>query len=1287
MADSILFGIAQKIIENIASAAVQEIGSIWGVTKELSGLEKTISTIRDVLLDAEEKKNHNRQVSNWLKELEDVVYEADDFMDDVSTEALRRQLMSGTNVGKKVSTFFSSSNQLLFRRTRAHKIKDINDRLAAISKNRTNLHLEERHEESRVVLRARDQTHSYIPKKEVVGRESDRKAILDLLLDPKVEENVSVLPIVGLGGLGKTTLAQLIFHDEEVGKNFELKMWVCVSEDFQLKSLVEKIIKSATDKSPGDLEMDQLRKQLQEEINGRRYFLVLDDVWNDDQQLWRDLKNLLSNGAKGSRIMITTRSKVVAEITRTEPYMLGILNKDNSWSLFKNVAFKLGQEPNNSNTAKTAMEIVDKCGGIPLAIRTIGSMLYSIPETEWSSYLEMEFSRIPQNENDILPTLKLSYDNLPSHLKHCFAYCSIFPKDCEIKVDMLIKLWMAQGFIKPSIPVQSLEKVGYEYFKDLLWRSFFQEVTENDFGDIISCKMHDLMHDLAVQVAGTECATLHSVGENIDGRTRHVSIDFVFDPSGRFPTIFPSKNRIRTILYPQLSWDLEMSVSWDVVLRLKVLRTLDLHQHRLKKVPNSIGKLKHLRYLDLSGNRDIKTLPNSITKLQNLQTLKLSDCSGLVEFPTDFKKLLNLRHLENDGCWGLTHMPRGLGQLSNLVTLKEFVVNEKGVGPTNKRHNQGQVCVGGLNELMELNDLRGELHITNLKHGKDASEEYKDAKLKEKQHLHALALKWLNLSNDNDDNVEATSEAEDYEITLESLQPHPNLKKLYIIGYSAGIRLASWFSSLAALDRLVLYSCKKIKNVSPLSQLPCLKSLRLGWLSSLEYISNSNVMSVPLLSTLQRLEFDDLPNLKGWWKDVSEEEEEDIPPFECLSQLTISHCPQLTSNMPLYPCLEGKLELTDNYMLKTFQRTQQVLTCSLTSLKKLRIRHCPNLKTLLPAFQHLTSLQELEITSCHEVDIYGDGGDGNMWQALQSLHDLEFNGLPQLETLPDGLQQLTSLEMLTLAECKGLVHIPESIGNHKSLRELNIKGSNKLASPPEGMRQLTSLQELCIGGLPELETLPDGLQQLSSLQKLILYACESLVGIPEWIGNLKSLRRLRITGSNKLTSLPEGMRQLTSLQSLDIGYFPPLETLPDGLQQLTSLQELSWESCKSLVGIPEWIGNLKSLRELYISGCNKLTSLPEGMRQLTYLEELSIRDCDPILKQRCERETGEDCHKVSHIPWLYINGERINLPQEPSTSSSAFGLVFSEMVHITPICYNGKINYHSLVITYINNHG
>ncbi|PON96544.1 hypothetical protein TorRG33x02_075250, partial [Trema orientale] len=192
---------AEKIIWGLGSAAVKEIALLWGVKDEITELENTISTIKSVLLDAEEKQAHNHQVRNWIKRLQSVVHEADDLMDDFSTETLRRSSakpMLGDHImTKQVRTFFSGSNQLAFRFKMGHKIREIKKKLAAISNDR-NFVLEVRNEESGVVRRVREETHSFVPQEEVIGREEDRLAIIQLLLEGEFEENLSVIPIVGV---------------------------------------------------------------------------------------------------------------------------------------------------------------------------------------------------------------------------------------------------------------------------------------------------------------------------------------------------------------------------------------------------------------------------------------------------------------------------------------------------------------------------------------------------------------------------------------------------------------------------------------------------------------------------------------------------------------------------------------------------------------------------------------------------------------------------------------------------------------------------------------------------------------------------------------------------------------------------------------------------------------------------------------------------------------------------------------------------------------------------------
>ncbi|XP_021688400.2 putative disease resistance protein RGA3 [Hevea brasiliensis] len=254
-----------------------------------------------------------------------------------------------------------------------------------------------------------------------------------------------------MGGLGKTTFAQNVYNDEKVQNHFELKLWVCVSDVFDLKVIVEKTLKSIG-KEPGHFELDQLQTSLRNEISGKKYLFVLDDVWNEDLQKWMDLMALLMCGARGSRILVTTSSEKVAKITggKLQHYSLKGLDLDKCWSLFKKIVFE-GKEPESPKVKEIEEQIVKKCVGVPLAIKTIASLLYyRDSEREWLTFLENDLSKITQNENVILNTLKLSYNHLLSHLKHCFAYCPLFPKDYVIDVKKLIHLWVAQGFIEPS---------------------------------------------------------------------------------------------------------------------------------------------------------------------------------------------------------------------------------------------------------------------------------------------------------------------------------------------------------------------------------------------------------------------------------------------------------------------------------------------------------------------------------------------------------------------------------------------------------------------------------------------------------------------------------------------------------------------------------------------------------------------------------------------------------------------------------------------------------------------
>jgi hypothetical protein len=341
MAEGVLFDLAGKVLEVAGSFALQEIKLASGVKAELENLNSKVSTIQAVLLDAEKKASHRVAVKNWLERLKDVLHDADDLLDDFSTEALQRKvLMTRNKMTKEVRIFFSSSNQLAYSIKMGHRIKAIRERLNVIENDRIPFHFIESPMEPQVKNMARE-TYSFVLEEEVIGREDDKKEILKLLLDTNITvKNVSIIPIVGIGGLGKTTLAQLIYNDENVNKNFEVKLWICISNIFDVKRIIKEILEQLT-KQKHEESLEMLQNQLQEKLNGKKYFLVLDDVWNEDQEKWLLLRNLLMVGATGSRIIMTTRSERVVRITgATSWHALKGLPQEKAWSLFVKVTFE-----------------------------------------------------------------------------------------------------------------------------------------------------------------------------------------------------------------------------------------------------------------------------------------------------------------------------------------------------------------------------------------------------------------------------------------------------------------------------------------------------------------------------------------------------------------------------------------------------------------------------------------------------------------------------------------------------------------------------------------------------------------------------------------------------------------------------------------------------------------------------------------------------------------------------------------------------------------------------------
>ena len=852
MAEQIPYGIADNLLMKLGSAVFHEIGLVYGVRGELRKLEDTLSTVRAVLLDAEEKQESSHAVAVWVRRLKDVVYDADDLFDDFATEDLSRKTVVHRRFGiGQVSDFFSSSNHLAFRFKMGHRIKAIREKLDHIANDISKFNLIPRVVIYDVSVRKRvRETCSIVDKShKIVGRDENKREIIGLLMQ---QENLSTVVVVGMGGLGKTTLAQLVYNDQGVVSYFSLHMWVCVSDEFDAGALVQNVLRSATNEDVGNLNLplEQLQKRLQEELDGKRYLLVLDDVWNEDVKKWGQFITLLPVGANGSKILATTRSTKVASVMGVDsPYIMEGLKDDESWELFESLAFRKGEEKMHPNLVAIGKEIVKMCKGVPLVIETIGRILYfKTQESQWLNIKNNKSLMLLGDENDILSSLRISYDNLPTHLKQCFAYCALFPKDYKIEKKLLVQLWMAQGYLQVSSDENmNLEDVGNQYFDDLLSRSLFHKVENEDGNDVLSCKMHDLIHDLAQSIVKSEVIIVTNDVKIVPERTHHVSL---FNKPNEMPKVLMSKS-IRTFFMD--SYYSNNYIRNRFISNFKCSRVMKVN-FLLHKVPTSLIKLGHLRYLDLSHG-SFENLPGGITRLKHLQTLKLLFCSNFKEWPRNMKKLINLRHLEIDGNNELTYMPSGLGELIKLQTLPIFLLGNDSGDSRHKRKRMGR-----LSELKFLNNLRGQLVIEGLSNARGGDD--KEAHLETKQYLECLVLSYRLLK-------ESTQESEEMVSVMESLQPHSNLKELFMHDYG-GARFPNWMMNdrldlrLPNLVMVHICFCRRSQVLPPFGQLPFLKCLRLFYLYGVKYMKDNPSSPKPFFPSLKTLVIDDLPNLEGW---------------------------------------------------------------------------------------------------------------------------------------------------------------------------------------------------------------------------------------------------------------------------------------------------------------------------------------------------------------------------------------------------------------------------------------
>ncbi|XP_074320023.1 putative disease resistance protein RGA3 isoform X2 [Silene latifolia] len=950
--------------------------------------------------------------------------------------------MGGSKFTREARLFFSTSNQLVSPFKDARKIKGITGELSRVARNHAQFG-------SIVSSSTLNQTRilsnvsgSYMSTDMVIGRDGDRDKMVSSLLDSFAAAGVlPVASFVGIGGVGKTTLAQYVYHDERIKTYFDLQLWVSATQDFNVKDVLRQMVTCATDDEKAlDCGIDQLQRRLYPKIAGKRFLLVLDGVWDDDslRGKWIELRALLRVGAQGSQVLLTTRSKTVARIIGTQdPLIVGDLGDDDSLLLFQYVAATEWHEPGVEAIAK---EIAKMCPKVPLVIRAIGSLLAGKHTVqEWRAFRDAQLANFASYGSDVMGTLKLSYDQLGTRLKLCVVYCSLFPKGFYFQKTTLVRLWIAMGYVEGEYTDQNPEEVAEGYVLCLLNRGFFYCHYRDGYKCPDYFQMHNLMHDLVVSIGGFKYKMADSNTNEFDERVCHVSYDLAEDESSlKVPSLLLKLKQLKSFLLP-LPSNNSMLINISRLLQLKdtsifgieSLRVLRMHGLRINKLPRSIGKLIHLRYLDFSNNL-IRKLPESVTQLVNLYLLDLSYCQNLEELPEDINMLVMLRHLNLLECDKLSHMPKGLRSLTSLETLGHFVVGKPRTSLTPYGSKAKLAC--DLADLGYFDNLKGELTIVLVDRSKDIVSEAKAANLNRKE------ITGFNM-------IFRESNIED-EMVLENLKPSASLEILRIENYG-GRRLPCWMREgihlwLPNLVRIEIVDCKECINMCSFGRLPHLKILSLERLDKVEYIeengsSNKSDMvvltdecpSTPLFPSLAYLTLSDIPELKGWWSMTQSAQ-------DCSQN-------QLLKLMPAFPKLrsmtmnmEMVISLAQVFLqrisslpsLCVFGQTEDVAeqTCGPSNVGVKHRQPAILLKNYLPVIRYLTFRNYQKEHLPEE------------FRGMSSLRSLTIHECEALEAVPEWIDSLTSLESLDIFKCPRLKSLPHEISNLSNLKTLSLVG-------------------------------------------------------------------------------------------------------------------------------------------------------------------------------------------------------------------------------------------------------
>ncbi|PSS19055.1 Disease resistance protein [Actinidia chinensis var. chinensis] len=682
------------VVARLGDLLIEQVIFLRGVKDEVEWLRNKLEYILCFLKDAEEKQDGDHRIQKWISDIRNIAYDAEDIIDNfiLKVEEGRDPKKMGLKEWFEKYLCICSKQASLVKQATLYgigmEINSLKNRLEEIQHNQEVFKINignvgEECARTNEILNHQRRGRPYEDNEVIVGFKIDVDLLMSELM--KEEPHRCVVSIVGMGGLGKTTIARKLYNTNSLRDKFNFSGWVSVSKDYNIRDLLRGTIKSfKTSTTKEEFEMlekmkeEDLEAYLRNLLNEGRYLVVLDDVW--DVKAWTSLRGAFPDNKNGSRIIITTREKVVADLRNERTYVheLPFLGEVESWELFCKKVFPSCNEVDDKNSRiprdleSMAKDMVKKCRGLPLAIVVLGGVLSSKHHQEWPKVKKYCWRYIREDHYvDVQHILALSFNNLPHHLKFCFLYFGLFPEDTIFNAKRLYCLWVAEGFIKLG---DESEEVAAEYLKALIDKSLIQIVNRLD-SRIISCRIHDLLHDFAIEKS-KELNFFHIYDGAVDQKSRRLASHCGFQ---RFVSLNHANLRLRSFLVSNPKDEsVEIEQLLSICMKLRLLRVLYLEDRPVNlsqqtgntRLPDAIWKLIHLRYLRLPDTM-INELSPFVGNLQSLQTLEMGgNVKNPISLPDEICKAKQLRHLIGTFKW-----PFQVDNLRNLQTINRVVVD------------------------------------------------------------------------------------------------------------------------------------------------------------------------------------------------------------------------------------------------------------------------------------------------------------------------------------------------------------------------------------------------------------------------------------------------------------------------------------------------------------------------------------------------------------------------------------------------------------------------------------